>query len=182
MIPAQPPADSAAHGLSKAALPPFFAVSLRKLAILSVCMLGLYHLYWFYCHWRRIGAWSDASGFSPARRTLFFVFYCYPLFRRVRMLDARVNGRSRLHAAWLASGYVAANLLDLLPDPFGWLSLFSFVFLLHVQACANRLNEQLCAAPFDRNERLRGWNWAAVALGAVALVLGLAAAVSVMGR
>ncbi|QNP47506.1 hypothetical protein [Diaphorobacter aerolatus] len=74
--------------------PPFFPVSLRKLAVLSICTMGLYHLYWFHAHWRHVRVWNGGCDFSPARRTLLFLFFCYPLFRRVRTLEAKTDGGS----------------------------------------------------------------------------------------
>lgn len=167
-------------------LPPFFAVSLRKLAVLSFCTMGLYHLYWFYAHWRHVRVWNEGRDFSPARRTLLFFFFCYPLFRRVRVRDMLANGRSHLQAGLLTLGYIAANVLDILPDLWGLLSIFSFVFLLPVQACANRVNEQmmLCAngSSFDRNASLSVWNWIVVVLGALLVVLSVVAAIYEAGK
>lgn len=156
-------------------LPPFFAVSLRKLAVLSICTMGMYHLYWFYAHWRHVRAWNEGRDFSPARRTVLIFFFCYPLFRRVRARDALLGARSGLQAGLLALGYVATNLLDVLPGVWGLLSLISFVFLLPVQACANRVNEQACSSPFDRNESLSARNWVVVVLGGLLVVLSVVA-------
>ena len=156
-------------------LPPFFAVSLYKLVIMSVCTLGFYPLYWFYCHWRLILVWGGNAAFSPALRTSLLPFYCIPLFRRVRTLDIQVNGQSGLFATSLAIGYILVNLLDLLPGLWSVLSLTSVVFLLPMQACANRLNEQLCPATFDRNTSIRGWDWLVVVLGVVLLILTIVA-------
>ena len=166
-------------------LPPFFAVSVRKLAVLSFFTLGLYPLYWFYAHWQHVRVWNTGRDFSPARRTLLFFFYCYPLFRRVRALDRQVNGASRLQAGLLTVGFIALNLLDLLPDPWSLLSIFSFVFLLPVQARANRLNEQQCgaaSASFDRNASLSVWNWIVIVPGALLVLLSVVAAIYEMGQ
>ncbi|MBF5004894.1 DUF4234 domain-containing protein [Diaphorobacter caeni] len=164
--------------------PAFFPVSLRKLAVLSFCTMGLYHLYWFYMHWRHVRVWNAGRDFSPARRTLLFFFFCFSLFRRVRAQDARVkvNGRSSLKAGLLALGYIAANLCDLLPGIWGLMSIFSFIFLLPVQAHANRVNELTCSAPFDRNASFSAWNWMAVVLGTLLVVLSVVAAIYEMGK
>jgi hypothetical protein len=42
---------SSAAGDSQA---PYFAVSLLKLTVMSVCTFGIYELYWFYKNWRLI--------------------------------------------------------------------------------------------------------------------------------
>ncbi|QNP47507.1 hypothetical protein [Diaphorobacter aerolatus] len=76
-------------------------------------------------------------------------------------------------------GYVAVNLLDVLPHVWALLSIFGFVFLLPVQAHANRLNErQLGSVPFDRNASLSAWNWVVVVVGAMLVVISVLAAVS----
>ncbi|WP_240932971.1 hypothetical protein [Diaphorobacter sp. HDW4B] len=114
---------------------------------------------------------------------MLFFFFCYPLFRRVRVRDMLANGRSRLQAGLFTLGYIAANVLDILPDLWGLLSIFSFVFLLPVQACANRLNEQMCAnGLFDRNETLSVWNWIVVVFGSLLVVLSVVAAIYEMGK
>jgi hypothetical protein len=53
-----------------------------------------------------------------------------------------------------------------LPDPFWLVSLFSFAFLLSVQAYANQIN--LAKAPaHDPNSGFTAWNWVGVAIGSI---------------
>jgi len=168
-----PPSPAAVQ--ARSSLPPFFAVSLAKLAIMNLCTLGLYQLYWFHENWRCIRR-REGADLSPARRTLLFPFFCPACFGRIRAFDRALNGRSRLHSAWLATGYLVMNLADLLPEPWPLITLLAFAFVLPVQACANRLNAQVCTAPFDRNTRIRGWNWLVVGVGGVLLIVGIVAA------
>ena len=159
--------------------PPFFNVSLRKLAVLSICTMGLYQLYWFYAHWRQVRMSPQGRDFSPARRTVLLFFYIYPLLRRIRALDVRVNGRSRLQAGLLALAYLGFNLLDVLPGLWAFLSMLSFVFLLPAQARANQLNLQLYAGGvFDRNESFTVGNWVVIVVGGLLVVLSVVAVLS----
>ena len=152
--------------------PPFFAVSLTKLVIMSACTLSLYEIYWFYRNWQYIRR-RERSNISPAPRAIFAVFYCYQCFARVRAYDVEKNDSSTLLAGPLAIGWIVATLLWKLPDPYWWLSMFAFVPLLPVQAHANRLNAQVSPS-HDRNTSLRGWNWLALTLGGTFLLLALA--------
>jgi hypothetical protein len=152
--------------------PPFFAVSLTKLVLMSICTFGLYEVYWFYRNWKCIKG-RERSNISPALRAIFAVFYCYQCFARIRAYDIERNGSSPLSAGLLAIGWIITTLLSSLPDPYWWISLLSFVFILPVQSYANRLNAQ--ASPsHNRNASLRSWNWVALILGGALLLLALA--------
>ena len=158
--------------LQEVAEPPFFAVSLTKLVIMSVCTLGLYEIYWFYRNWKCIKG-RERSNISPAPRAIFAVFSCYQCFARIREYDAEKNGNSALLAGQLAIGWIVTTVLWKLPDPYWWLSLLAFVFLLPVQAHANRLNAQVSPS-HNRNTSLHGWDWVAAVLGGTILLLALA--------
>ena len=149
--------------------PPFFAVSVAKLAVMSVCTFSLYEVYWFYKNWQRI-ADRERDIVWPLLRAVFAVFYCYPCFSRVRDHEGASQLDSRLHALPMAIGFIVTTLTWRLPDPWGWISVFSFLFLLPVQHYANKLNA-LAIPSHDRNSRFGGWNWVAVVVGGALLLL-----------
>lgn len=62
--------------------PPFFPVSPLKLAVMSVATFQLYHLFWFYRHWRHVNGW-ETHKVMPAVRAFFSVIFAASLFRRV---------------------------------------------------------------------------------------------------
>jgi len=62
---------------------PFFAVSLVKLVVLSLCTLGVYQWYWFYQNWRLIKDWERLH-ISPFWRTFWGYFFCHACFTRIR--------------------------------------------------------------------------------------------------
>ena len=61
---------------------PFFITSSRKLWILTIMTIGFYYYYWFYKQWQYHKYHYD-SKIMPVMRTIFSVFYIYPLFLSV---------------------------------------------------------------------------------------------------
>ena len=167
VAPAAPIADIAAPTASE---PPFFAVSLTKLVVLSFCSLGFYELYWFYRHWRRVKE-RDRDDISPVWRSVFGIFFCHALFARIR--DEQVAWKlGTLSAGALAAGWILTTLSSRLPAPYFLVSLMAWVFLLPVQAAANRVNA--AALPdHDRNARFGLSNWLVVAIGGVVVLLAI---------
>jgi hypothetical protein len=90
--------------------PPFFPVSVGKFVVLSFFTLGIYKLYWFDRNWRRIKA-REHSDISPAFRTLFAYFYCYPCLGRVRDYNVPALGDTKLAAGSLAVGWIVTSLV-----------------------------------------------------------------------
>ena len=158
-------------GTGDEAAPPFFAVSLVKLAVMSVCTFGMYELFWFYKNWQRIRA-RDGSDIKPFWRAFFAVLYCYSCFRHIREHGEAMGLKSPIAAGALATGWILATLTYKLPDPYWLLTLSAIVFVLPVQAYVNRINA-VAASSHDPNNRFRGWNWVAVVLGGGLLLLAL---------
>jgi hypothetical protein len=147
---------------------PFFDVSLPKLAVLSVCSLGIYEMYWFYKNWQIVRA-RERSDISPLWRAGLGFIFCYAMFKRVREYDAQTGGSAALPAGALAAGWIVVTCLWQLPDRYSLAANLSCLFMLPVQAAANRING--IADPRDRNTRFTLWNWLTVALGGTVLVL-----------
>ena len=150
---------------------PFFAVSKKKLVIMSIATATLYQLVWFYSNWRQIQRRGEIA--APFMRTLFAPFFCYALFRRVRRYRKELPS-GRLRAGLLALGWLATTLgsvfLSLFYDEgvrssaiaLYFTSLFlghaSVLFMLPVQNAVETIN--LAEAPdHDRNDRFTVWNW-----------------------
>lgn len=70
----------------------------------SLVTVGLYDVYWVYKNWVAV---RDAGGkkISPFWRTVFTVFYIYPLFR-IMQLHAKRYGYEGQSAGLLAIGYI----------------------------------------------------------------------------
>lgn len=159
-------------------LPPFFAVAPWKLALMSLCTAGLYEVFWFYKHWRRIKQ-REKARLMPAPRAIFSVLFCYACFKRIAKYETAGQPYAPLKAGALATGWILCTLLSKLPSPFLFVSLIAFMFLMPVQAHANRINA-LEAPGHDRNDRLTLWNWLLI-LPCSALLLLIVAALIIAG-
>ena len=146
----------------------FFDVSIPKLVVLSVCSLGIYELYWFYKNWQIVRA-RERSDISPLLRAVFGYFFCYALFKRIRDYDAQTGGTRALPAGALAAGWMVVTFLWQLPGRYSLVANLSCLFMVPVQAAANRING--IADSHNRNARFTVWNWLTIALGGTVLVL-----------
>ena len=143
---------------------PFFAVSVVKLAALTMCTIGLYEIFWFYKNWKLIRS-REGSNIIPVLRALFAVFFCYSLFKRLRAEGIKLGVAPPLAAGPLAAAWIVCSLLANLPGAFGFVGLAAFAVLLSVQSHVNRINA--AAAPnHDRNAKFSALNWVVVFFGA----------------
>ena len=153
------------------AQPVFFAVSARKLVVLSICTLGFYQMYWMYRHWKLV---RDQGGeaLSPALRTVMAVFFCYPLFRRILRHQSAPDA-SRWAAGPIAIGWVVLCLLWWLPVPYGLITNLAAMFIVvPVQNAANAVNRAV-APDHAPNARIAVLDWLVVVPGGLLLALGL---------
>ena len=160
--------------------PPFFAVSVTKLAVMNLCTFTVYELYWFYKNWQRI-AEREREPFWPVARAIFAVFYCYPCFARMRDHEGTVELGSRLYALPLAIAFIVASLTWRLPEPYDWFSRAAFVLTLPVQHHVNQLNG-LVTPDHHRNSRFTAWNWVAILVGGPLMLLTIADAFHMLPR
>jgi hypothetical protein len=152
--------------------PPFFAVSVTKLAVMCICTFTVYEVYWFYKHWQRISE-REREPIWPLMRAIFAILYCYPCFARMRDHEGAIESGSRLYAGPLAVAFIVTTLTWRLPEPYDWISMASFVATLPVQYHVNKLNA-LASPAHNRNSRFTGWNWVAVVVGGGLLLLAIA--------
>jgi hypothetical protein len=143
----------------------FFAVSPLKLAVLSVCTLGLYQIYWFYKHWVLIKQRSEPL-IIPWARALFGLFWCYSCFEFIRDDERRLNVEPTLPAGPLTIAWIAASLAWRLPQPYFLLGYLAPALLVPAQRHVNHLNA-LVAPRHGENSRFSAWNWLAVAAGII---------------
>jgi hypothetical protein len=150
--------------------PMYFPVSPVKLMVMSICTLSLYVFYWIYKNWRLIKL-RERSNISPAGRTIFSVYYCYPLFSRIRNTASGNNINVALPAGPLAAGWIITALLVVLPDPYWLITYLATIFLLPVQFAANQVNE-IVTPDHKRNEDFSAANIATIIIGGLFFVTG----------
>jgi hypothetical protein len=145
--------------------PSWFVVGPGKLVFMSVVTLGLYQIYWFYQHWRRVR--DSGENVWPVPRSIFGVIFGYSLFRRVYQSAVTTPGAT---PGLLAVVYALLCLSAKLPQPFFLIALLSVVPLAVVQRLANGV--ALYDFPYaDPNARLTAVNWVVALVGGAVLTL-----------
>ena len=154
--------------------PPFYSISLVKFGIMSFATCGLYELYWMYKNWVLV---KDRTGenISPFWRSFFAFFWIYALLDRSRKTMSEIDPRSKpgeLLAGPFAVGYILLSLSYKLPDPFSFISFFSFVPLLFVQMVLNEVNSRVVpGCPI--NSKFTWINWIWLVIFSIVLVLAI---------
>lgn len=155
---------------------PQFAVSLRKLAVMSLCTFGLYELYWCYRQWDALRR-REGETLSPFWRAFFAPLWGFSLFPRMQELTARHGVPATWPAGGLALAFLLLSAAWRLPDPWSLVSFGSFLPLLVVQRSVNALNAAVIPTA-ERNDRYSGWNVVIIVVGAILLAFAVWAAVS----
>lgn len=120
--------------------PPYpYVISTWKLVILSVSTFGLYHIYWFYKHWKSLKADRNLN-VNPGARALFAIIMSYSMFREVRKAVRELDKSRGLEAGWLAIAFAILALSGRASGPYAsyaLISLLSFWPLIPVQNAIN---------------------------------------------
>lgn len=149
----------------------FFRVSTARLVLMSVLSLGLFEAYWMYRNWKYL-ANRDQLDIKPFWRSVFAIFFCHDLFKRMGS-DSRANryATAGFSASGLAVTFVVLAVvtrgLDRLSDgPWTLLAMLmpTWAPLIPIQNYVNAVNAKRSpGSPED------GWTTGQVVL----LVLGL---------
>lgn len=149
--------------------PVFHPLDVRKLAVMSLCTLGLYEIYWFYRNWKGL---KERVGKSLIAwlRALFAPVTAYWLFREVpEIVRPRRIGWS---AGSVAILYLALSASWQLPDPWWLMSLGSFAALIPVQRTINDAAAR-DLSPDVIDNRYSGLHVAVIIVGGLFLVLAV---------
>jgi hypothetical protein len=149
----------------------FYPISLRKLVVMSVCTLGLYEVYWFFCHWMYIRD-AERSRLSPVVRAIFPLIFVYPLFRKIRSSAKTTGTPTGIAAGPLALGWIVFKGMGVLPPPFLLLSLLSVLYLLPAQRVANSINA-VTDPGHDPNDTFSTWNKIAIVIGGIIVLFAI---------
>ena len=151
-----------------------YAISIKKLLILSFATLGTYDVYWFYKQWK----------FFSKKRHNIFVYILLCIFSPVTsyFLFSRIEAKMRLQdknltldeskGRRLSFLYFFLGILNKLPDPWGYIYLFRVLALVQVQRSLNRYwekeyGEKLVRSPFGTGNII----WTIIGLLVIALIL-----------
>ena len=157
----------------------FFTASTKKLVLLSVFTFGMYKLYWFYKNWRVIRE-QTGKKIMPFWRTVFCYFWAYSCFKQIKIAAKEQHIQTTLPIGYLAAAFIVLDLcgnLWNLPNPYAVLGIIgsaAVACLVPVNTLAIRVNERL-SPRFQNNDRLTGWNWLALIVGGIILIMAILA-------
>lgn len=142
----------------------YFAISPKRLILLSILTGGVYEMYWFYKNWEAVKKF-EGQKISPLGRTIFAIFYCKSLFRKV-LESAKSHGYQNFYSpAWLTTAYILLFLITGMGLTYSsnavWslVGIFGFIPLIPIQKAINFNNEKVKDAldlkrDFSRSEAL----------------------------
>ena len=149
----------------------FFTTSTFKLAVMSLCTFGIYELFWFYMNWVLIKE-RTRQDMRPFWRAFFAPLWAYSCFSHIKNFADDNNMHESLPAAQLAIGYFIVHALWKLPDPYWFVTFFSFVLLIPANSAAENVNRSLIS-DFKNNDTFSVWNWVGIILGGLLFLLSL---------
>lgn len=150
---------------------PWFLVGGAKLLVMSVATLGLYEIYWFYQHWKRVRDVQN-DDLWPLPRAIFAIIFSFGLFERISD-QAADRGLAQVPSPKVSAAlFILLSFAWRLPDP-AWLAGFLAVLpLIPIQRAAQTM--ALEAVPHaEPNTSLTGLNWVAVVLGGLLILLAI---------
>lgn len=151
----------------------YYSVSISKLVTLSVLTFGLYQIFWFYKNWDAVKD-GEKKKMSPLGRSIFAIFYCQDLFKKVLQSAKKYNYPHSFSPGSLSLWYIcltiAINVVARFEDgayAFLWLplSVLNVIPLIPVQKAINFNNEQNAINPGHK----KGFSGGEVAI----IILGL---------
>jgi hypothetical protein len=86
----------------------YYNTSLKKVVLLSIFSFSIYDIYWMYRNWKTIKK-SSGLDMSPFWRAAFVVFFCYHLFKIMKLSIEQKSVKINHLAGSLATIYILAN-------------------------------------------------------------------------
>jgi hypothetical protein len=152
-----------------------FPVSVPKFIVMSVCTLGLYHVYWAYKNWARIET-EPGESLMPWARAIFLGIWNFSLFNRVHTRAAYEEIPTGWNPIFLGIVVLVFAGISRLPHGLGIISLLSFIPYLPVVGTIAKLNAKVASVTAEGpNDNFSGWNIAGIICG------GLFAALAIVG-
>ena len=157
--------------------PHYYAISIRKLVLLSIASFGAFQVLWHYRNWWAVRLRTGAR-VSPIWRSLFFWLFAYSLFRRIRTSADEHGVASGFSPAIAAVVTATFALFWRLDEAFWFTIMLTILPLVVVQKLVNRVNE-VVAPRAELDQRLTRWQLVTVPLGSLGFGLALLGTVGV---
>jgi hypothetical protein len=89
----------------------YFTLPLIRFVLLSVLTFGIYELYWFYRNWKIIKV-AEGKDIRPFWRAVFWIFFCYGLFKRALASAKRRAYPRSFSPGWLTAAYIILSVIS----------------------------------------------------------------------
>jgi len=106
-----------------------YVLNVNKFIILYIITFGLYNAWWIYKSWLFFKD-KDKSEIMPAIRTIFSIIFLIPLFIKILKFAKNLGYTNNYNSFLLFAGYLITCFLGYLPEPYFFVVLFSFVYIL----------------------------------------------------
>jgi len=115
-------------------------ISLNKFIFLSIITFGIYEIWWIYKAWKFYKQ-RDKLDILPVARTILSLLFLYPLLNTI-LESAKEKGYNYSYSSGvLFICFIVLNLLGNLPEPFWFISIFSFICLIPPFKALNYLKQ-----------------------------------------
>ena len=141
----------------------YFSVGPLKLAVMSVCTLGIYEIYWFYKNWQHIKQ-RKRSPLDPLLRALFPWLWIFSFVAYLREHAEELGLAVKLSPLWLGLSYWLPLFAWQLPEPYWLISGCSFLPLLYIQQGMEKIMRR-GGRPIKKFYRFNRWNGLGIVLG-----------------
>lgn len=118
----------------------YYAASPFKYIIWSFFTLGFWRLVWAYRNFKK-WAENEEDDFSPVARTLFLVFFIYPLFHRIERTAKKREITNILPLRICAVYWIIFILVVRLTHPGLWIVALDFILLIPANSAAVKINK-----------------------------------------
>lgn len=149
----------------------YFSASSLKLAVMCVCTLGLYEVFWFYKNWVLIKERSGTS-IMPVWRSVFSPIWAYSCFKRIGLTAIEKQMNLSVPAGLLAVAYFVLNAFAVLKNAYSLIALFTCIPLLFANNAATVINRHVDGS-FKQNSKFSIWNWLVIIPVGMLLILTL---------
>lgn len=152
---------------------PWFPVTPLKFVVMSLCTLGLYHVYWCYQNWNREAS-RTREGMMVWARAVFLGLFNFSLFSRIRRSAQEAGTPVGWQPAFLGVVVLVFAGIAQLHGAIALLSLLSFVPYLPVVSTIQKTNQAMSADVTESlNSRFSGWNIVGIVVGGVIVLLSM---------
>ncbi len=140
-------------------------ISVSKFIILNIIFFTFYELVWIYRSWKFFKE-KEQSNISPLLRTIFSIFFIYPLFKKI-LDNAQETGYEKKYSPGLRTFFwIGIHIPAYFAEIYFFIAFLSFIAFI---SPLNAMNHYLSSV--EKNCQQRKWKWWSIILAIFAIIL-----------